>query len=155
MEDQTPETETVKIDLPLPTETDWFLAKLVNTVNKNTDIGISITLNVRGQIVTGFLIGGATYFEEFSTQFADAYGTEEVRESIAEYKDLYTNSDEDSPPPQYIHLRDAQTLEGKNLLPQGGGTLWRGRLSEVSGFSLGQLLLVSPEEAENLQTTSS
>src|SRR3712207_111011 len=53
-----------------PATWDWLLEVLIRLVN-NTErqqvrLGIPVTLNVGGFLVSGFMIGGSEYFEEFS-----------------------------------------------------------------------------------------
>jgi hypothetical protein len=44
------------------------------------------------------------------------------------------------PPPEFIHLVEANLyLGGDNMTPSKGGVLWRGRLAEIDGFTLGKL----------------
>ncbi|MBV9774376.1 MAG: hypothetical protein JO040_10525, partial [Gemmatimonadetes bacterium] len=39
--------------------------------------------------------------------------------------------------PEFIHLADARYVTGNGRVPAQAGMLWRGRLSEVGGFSVG------------------
>lgn len=48
--------------------------------------------------------------------------------------------DPSPPPPTYIHLRNARIFSpGQPAIPGNRGVLWRSRISEISGFSLGSL----------------
>lgn len=40
---------------------------------------------------------------------------------------------------QYVHLKDAKVFNDSSTTPSDEGTLWRGKLSSISGFSLGML----------------
>ena len=127
---------------------DWFLQSLVSIVNKNP-IDFGITLQVAGFLVSGNLIGGAKYFEGFASDFAsflkdDAEAAETVKKVFTEQgSSIYkTEGDEaeDSPPPTFIHLKNARFFNTSgNPIPGNRGVWWRGRISEVSGFILGTL----------------
>lgn len=50
------------------------------------------------------------------------------------------DGDSAPPPPSYIHLRNAKIFTpGQSAIPGNRGMLWRGRISEISGFSIGSL----------------
>lgn len=125
---------------------DFFLQNLVGFAN---DIGIEspVTLHVGGFLVSGIVISGAKYFEEFSkiygAGFADAELGREIAGSLATLKKIYDRSDkpdDPSPPPTYIHLKNCRMFHNSGgPVPNNGSVLWRGRLSCVDGFSLGTL----------------
>ncbi len=134
-------------------ENDWFLQSLVSMVN-TSDLSIGITLFVGGVLVSGQLIGGRHYFEEFGQSFADALTGENddaktaVKNHFAVHSKIYLNEDgtykEDTSAPHYIHLKDARTFHpGGTPIPEGTGVLWRGRVREVSGFTLGALSMIA------------
>lgn len=124
---------------------DWFLQSLVETIN-GSEAELGITLQMGGLLVSGQLISGHRWFEAFAEQIAsgvaDAEGREEVRAAYASYADVYRleGSDlEDSPLPQYIHLRDARYFGSDgNAVPSAAGVLWRGRIASVGSFHLGR-----------------
>jgi hypothetical protein len=130
---------------------DQLLATLVDIVNSLPGVELGVTLYVRGSIVSGLLISGRSYFgllravleesgDDDSKPFVDA-----LAEILNEVANIYPRrpseeSADESPPDlartTYIHLRAATVhVPGPNPgLEQG---LWRGRLSEVSGWSIG------------------
>lgn len=121
---------------------DWFLQKLVNMVNYGK-WSFGITLNVGGFLVSGNLIGGKEYFEGFSDEFAGALkgldGADEVKNVLSKNGDIYT-SGEDMSLPSYVHIKGARFFNTNgNPIPGNRGVWWRGRISEVDGFSLGSL----------------
>ena len=64
----------------------WFLRALVNIVDR-IPITIPITLSVGGMFLTGELVGGKQYFQEFANQFADEFHAPlpaDERESVRE-----------------------------------------------------------------------
>ena len=130
---------------------DWFLQSLVTIVNDEIG-GIPITLSVGGLLVSGEMIGGKTYFEEFARQFKDGFGdvsretAATIEVSFKRLGDIYNPSQEESqgngslPKPHLVHVRDAQIYRsGIDPTPFERSVLWRGRLEAIDGFSLGRL----------------
>jgi hypothetical protein len=126
---------------------DWFLQLLVHIINgKENETGI--TLNVGGMLVTGKMVSGDKYFEGFARDFTSLMKDEEsikqVTDAFHQIGDVYTQNatKENKPLPQYIHLKDTHffNTSGKPI-PSNRGVWWRGRLSEVSGFTLGILAI--------------
>ncbi|MBS1592817.1 MAG: hypothetical protein JST90_00725 [Bacteroidetes bacterium] len=122
---------------------DWFLSLFVNLANK-TGLGFDITIVTQGYLVCGKLISGKQYFEETSAMFKD--NPSEIAETLATSIESYGDKiygeggDKPVPPPSYIHLKEARFFNGQSKpLPANRGVLWRGRLSEVSGFFIGIL----------------
>lgn len=128
--------------IPFAVPHDWFLQSLVGIANDGIEFGV--TLQVSGLLVSGVLTGGKAYFEGFAEDFAsglnDSKDAESVRSSFAQHGEIYEKSDDAPPPPQYIHLKNARFFNtaGKPI-PGNKGVWWRGRISEVAGFTLGSL----------------
>ncbi len=129
-------------------DVDGLLEGLVQLADaKNATIGL--TLHVGGILVTGTLAG----IREFSRHFGAALtptGSGESRTDSGEQfarlvdkaLDTLNSAGDMDWHPRFIHLRDA------TLFVPGGATIskvtlpwWRGRLSEVSAFALGELSL--------------
>lgn len=126
---------------------DWYLQTLVQLCNR-TGLEIGITLNIGGSVISGLLIGGKRYFEDFAKEFSDAWDgpdKEDIRAAFAQHGAIYdkpsaTDQDEQvSPSVQYIHLANARVFTTNQPLPSNRGVLWRGKINAVSGFWLGQL----------------
>jgi len=127
---------------------DWLLQKLVNLCNIS-DSYLSITLNVRGSLISGELIGGEQYFDGFASDLKKGGMSAEFADFFKKFGGIYTKQkeqikdkkdDETAPPPQYIHLKNAQIfLHGRNPIPTNRGVWWRGRLEAIDGFILGTL----------------
>jgi hypothetical protein len=134
--------------MPIQLESDWFLQLLVNMANDGVSIGI--TLNVSGFLVSGILASGSSYFAAFGAELTstmtDAEAAKGIKSDFAKFGDIYKHEDreesEDTQPlqPSFIHLENARffNTSGKPI-PANRGVWWRGRLSEVSGFSVGTL----------------
>lgn len=147
---------------------DWFLDQLVEWANRY-GVEMGITLNAGGMLVSGQTISGRNYFIELAKEFRvgkeegslvhtlgdlieankqiyEKYdltiknqeeGLETGHEAIADGEE---SDDSFPPPPTYIHLRDARIYApGQVPIPGNRGVLWRGRLSEINGYSLGSL----------------
>jgi len=128
---------------------DWFLQLLVGWVNK-LPLDFGITLHVAGFLVSGNLIGGAEYFSGFASEFSGGFAgapelAESFRKAIADLGETYKTDEKameevDRPLPMFIHLKNARYFNtGGNPIPGNRGVWWRGRISEVSGFTLGTL----------------
>lgn len=132
-------------EVPRQGEEDWFLQSLVNMANSSS-METGITLTVGGFQVTGMMISGRRYFEEFGKLFASGLfkeegpDKEELAQSFAKHGDMYAKPEDEQSPPSYIHLRNAKFFGpgGEALaVTNGNGVLWRGRIAEVGGFLLG------------------
>jgi hypothetical protein len=141
---------TVSLVEDVNTRPDDVLRLLVGIVNASKDEGfdwgMGVTLHVSGTIVSGELVSYGTFWEEFRA-FVKGDGSDAVREMFA---DTFTDGilgagaapavddDEAAAPsaPTYIHLRRAAIWGpgGESALAK---TLWRGRLSHVSAWSVG------------------
>lgn len=143
-----PEAEAKEEAAQIP-QRDWFLDTLVDLANR-LGSGMGVTLNIKGTVIHGNLISGKLYFEELAKQvepnppddpnqviIADAF-----RGLISKMgEDVYSfdKEDEDRPPPNFIHLKDARILTGNGLIPSNEGVLWRGRLTSVDGVVFGDM----------------
>jgi hypothetical protein len=129
-------------------EPDYALQALVGIAN-NASVEVGIRLTLPGQIVSGTLISVVQHFELLAKNLLD--GLESDAGNAARYlggsyaalaEDFRDQieaerSQADSPPvsPGYIHLKDAWLYSaGSSPLEIG---LWRGRLSQIVGWSLG------------------
>lgn len=125
---------------------DRFLRALV-AMSEKTHIEIGVTLTVNGLIVTGFIIDQATYFQHLIEGIRKTQADAEIKDLLTDFMDqvnlsLQKSSDEDTLHlPKYIHLRDVKIYpsEGRGM-PTYGETIWRGHLSSIDGFSLGEMI---------------
>ena len=128
---------------------DWFLQELIELA----DLGLQqwITLDIGGSHINGRLISGRQYFEQLaeSTKAATFNGGGALQETLVNlyngHAKIYLADDDEGRPafgeakPSYIHLREARwhSTDGKTL--PGNGTYWRGKVSSVDGYMLGEL----------------
>jgi hypothetical protein len=127
-------------------------------------ISIPITLNVKGTIISGDLIGGREYFEHYTEQvdrqfqdpkLTDSYTGDPKQFHEIHYQHIktleklsemtYGSKDDTTRQPAsevhigYIHLKNAQFIFPNGKVPTSERALWRGKLLSVDGFSLGKL----------------
>lgn len=131
---------------PTPTEPpeDYFLQALVELVNGAADGGLSfgITLQMGGLLVSGTVIAGDKYFEQFGETFAGAFDNgDRVKQAIARFGDRYRDGRAGQAANDagvgYIHLENCRFGDVNAL--SHFAPLWRGRIAEVDGFFLGLL----------------
>lgn len=131
---------------------DWFLQGFIDLANKG--LQFPITLISGGMLVSGIMIGGEEYFRLYGEMMRLAFSGEDTQAAmqqwVATFGERYLSSDEEesdresgrpSYPPQFIHMKNAKYFTpGERPIPgSGDGTLWRGRLSQVTGFNYGSL----------------
>ncbi len=128
--------ENINEPQALTQDKDWFLELLVSVVNKNDNGSLEVTLTVGGFLVTGSLISNKEYFRLLGKEFnAD---NEKGFSGIIDH--LNNQKSESKISVAYIHLKDAFfVIPGPKPIPTNKGVLWRGKLSDVSGFNIGTL----------------
>ncbi|WP_319407329.1 hypothetical protein [uncultured Desulfosarcina sp.] len=121
---------------------DWFLQSIINLVN-DSNLRVGIILCVNGLLVFGDLVGGHKYFKGFINQFVEGRNEningERLRTSIKACEKIHIKDrlDRQEILPCYIHLQNARIFDSNGTLVSGSeGIWWRGRVSEISGFSL-------------------
>jgi hypothetical protein len=123
------------------------IVKLLNAVS-GFGVSIGITLYTASGIVTGNLIGSQTYFKKFGDSFVQAFESKFPDQDWSDMKKLYelkasgtedSSGDEYSAPPQFIHLDGASLLRENGDLLTPSGSLWRGKISSVVGFTMGSM----------------
>ena len=139
-------------------ERDWLLTGLVDSVNR-AGFSFGITLNIAGALVSGWIVSGNEYFHGIADVLEQAGGdvfAEVIREVAVQRFPMFQATFDDSVPDsdpaseselqrtevqpiEYIHLRDARFFYGGNAIPGNQGVWWRGRLSQVIGFTYGLL----------------
>ncbi|MFD7735307.1 hypothetical protein ACFV6F_33605 [Kitasatospora phosalacinea] len=146
-------------------QSDLSLTTLVSIVNETKSTEIAVTLTTKGGIITGNLVSALRWAElnsellaaadissgsEALIHFFDKHAEgatehiaaiERVRDALEDV-DLgnhYQEALREIEEPSYIHLKNAHYVVGSAILPTGEGTPWRGRLSEVIGWTLGEL----------------
>jgi hypothetical protein len=140
---------------------DSFLHALVRLAD--SEIEFAVTLSVGGLLISGTIIRFSEYLKLFGNQISastpelqdevtrtfvaladKAQDAEREREREKEIWQSVGKHPEDDFTPRYIHLKDAKFfLAADNGIPTQGGTLWRGKIVSVDGFSLGLISATS------------
>lgn len=132
----------------LAQQPDWLLQRIVDYANQ-LGMEAGVTLQAGGLLVTGRIISGPKYLEKIAEGFRDGLARNEGFEEAAEqfkklflsFKQIYAKPEDGSlvAPPTFIHLENARFLiPGKTLPADGDGVLWRGRISEITGFTFSE-----------------
>ena len=121
---------------------DWQLEYLVDMANFGFCPGI--TLTTAAGLITGILIPGEEYFDRFAVMYSHGM-TDEYKAAFAgvvdDWKQPYRDARDSGVIGQtsHIHLKDAKLFSPGGIIP-GQGMLWRGRIDQVIGFTLGSLV---------------
>lgn len=136
---------------------DDYLRGLVHAINISTDVEEpeqAITLCVKGVIVTGTIIPEYQWFAEVGQMLGsslepallemsaelreDRDNLRKARDALAELPEEFRSAIDSTEMTAYIHLKEARIVSGSSFVHKDG-TYWRGRLDEVSGWSVGVL----------------
>lgn len=148
------EQESKMLELPEPisdnVDRDWLLQHMVTHANQVHDFRQPITLWVGGGMISGVLVSGTKFFDEYIAEFVKPLTPEAAESSERVLRNLGKNYYEPDPDPSavntvFIHLLDAKLWTPSGAIPSGSrpGVIWRGRLSQVTGYSLGQIVAAS------------
>ena len=134
----------------METYTDYHLILLVSLTN-SADLEMGITLTVPGGIVTGNLISFSSWCKKqahlvtpFHSLGFSAYSdflnnaAKELEQERADKYAIEAIKKEDDP--LFINLSEARFLTSEGPLLSNPESLWRGKLSDVSGWMLGKLM---------------
>ena len=150
-----PEAEEVKksdaqADINLRTNPDPILRDLVCTV-RGTNAEVGITLMVGGILVSGLIVSLHLYLEHLRTEIEKVCQDKGVVGLIQKKCDegkqlLLSPISEESPPPPVLSicLKDARFFHPGKDKESTEGVWWRGRISEIDGFSLGRMDEAAP-----------
>lgn len=134
---------------PLPDEALSIIVGMVNDATVRVESCYEFALTVSGVLISGELIPAWQWHEDLAEQHRsqtdpsaleqlfDAY-TARARSQATENSAVADLTD-DEPAPNFIHLRGAQIFVSTRAIPTTTGMHWRGRLSEVSGWSIGRV----------------
>jgi hypothetical protein len=123
---------------PVP---DLQLQMLVRLIGQDAQAALPITLTVSGAFLHGDLISHEAWTTEWARSLHGMDGAgAQLLERFPQQVDEVVEDRQGGPGPQrlpqWIHLRDATGVtggDGSAVMP-----LWRGRLTDVSGWSLGK-----------------
>jgi len=132
---------------------DWILRFMLELLNRSDGNQIPITLTVGGTLITGMMIGVKDYYCLLGSQmrnmmagtvgetletFYRSIGDKSQQQAKEEPQDEAQLFREKSGP-NFVHLKNAQIATPQGLVPTDSTMLWRGRVSQVQGFSLGRV----------------
>lgn len=122
---------------------DWLLQHLVTLVNDIGEFSQPITLWTNAGIISGDLISAKSYAELYSEKFLGRFPPDSAEAPAKMLSWLFGGYFSDEPPKAnstaFIHLREAKLFLPNGVVPASQGVLWRGRISQVTGFNLGVL----------------
>lgn len=115
----------------------------------NDGVETGVTLMVGGLLITGFLVSGRRYFNEYlvssisMTPDPDGSGAAAMKLFYESFGAVYSEerlADENRLPPSFVHLWKATIMHPSgSSIPTEGTMWWRGRISEVQGFIMGTM----------------
>ncbi|WP_156509803.1 hypothetical protein, partial [Rhodococcoides corynebacterioides] len=115
------------------------LAKLVILLNRSPEGEAGITFTVQGNVVSGHLVSGLRYFKHVRDKLS-ASGFEWLYdEQIEHYQSVATDElhfERELVRTKFVHLLNVTIYEGTQQIRLDA---WRGRLDQVTGWSLGML----------------
>ena len=113
---------------------DWMLRALAQTT------GMPIILTTAAGLIAGEILGEAEYLDLLQNAVADGWGG--PAESM---RTMFTPAIEhiERLPKDHIHLRNAKLYTSTGVLEVGVNGLWRGRLEQVIGHSIGRVTVHS------------
>lgn len=118
-------------------DSDWFLSTLVELAYKDS-ITIPITLFVQGVVVKGNLSNEHRYFIDIKNKIKKAVYGEPTDESTIKFLNLFKEGKKPINR-EFIYLSSAEIQFGEYTTKTTDWGVWRGRLSHVDGFLLGEL----------------
>lgn len=125
--------------IPCPTG-DLVLRTLATVADDDEKNEFSLTLAVNGVLVAGQLIGRKRWFREVveDDAFAAITGvTKALNKMVLEDDEKFGQRNIDDY--HYVHLSNARYIDPSGLIPTEQGMYWRGRISEISGWSWGSM----------------
>lgn len=91
--------------------------------------GPAVTLFVSGAMISGRIIPARKFFAAaHMEELYDKLRAEDEGQDLSKAMDR-----------RFVHLIDPKIFRGRELPVELDGTVWRGRISEISGFTFGQL----------------
>jgi hypothetical protein len=126
---------------------DWLFGSLIRVSHDVPDFGLSVTVSIPGAVLTGTLIGPQEFFEQYGKLWKQGFLNRGDAAAGAKIEEVWgrlgMNPNPDDPSSQhsydYFHMKNVRVLVAGLAKPGPTGMLWRGRVSLVSGFAVGEL----------------
>lgn len=139
-----------------PVAIDPNLSLLVQIVDA-TDIEVAITLSVSGGVISGLLVSMPSWLKKQTDLLRESELLAPLVELVERFKkdestirigrEIESASPDvfaDEPTlPRFIHLSHACYIQGVQIFPASRDLHWRGRLTEISGWSFGSFDVLS------------
>ncbi|UTV87502.1 hypothetical protein KDX00_03080 [Cobetia amphilecti] len=126
---------------------DLLLSGLIAMAESGATVGV--TLYVNGSVITGELVSQKNYVKEIvrslrsSMEHAFQENSGTILDALNTVGDMPNGSPKEEGEAvefEFVHLSRAQCIQGGNWVPSNG-IPWRGKLSAVDGFMVGQMSL--------------
>jgi hypothetical protein len=120
-------------------------------INPSENGEIPLTLNVRGTIVSGLMIGMKPYYEQIGKIFVDAINSSSRKHASVAKEEFKMVFEKIKEPPNskeleeaeyeynHIFMRNTKIYNGGQVIPSTGTTYWIGKIESVDGFFLGMI----------------
>jgi hypothetical protein len=137
---------------PRISERDEYLADIIRRINGLDEPmkgGLAIIITVNGTVIAGEVVPGWQWFGEVADQYRDVAeeaGLELTEEESIGLGALFgqwrerSRAEGDVEQTKHIHLRDARLVVPWQSPFPSKGRFWRGRLSEINGWTIGRPL---------------
>ncbi len=99
-------------------------------------------MTVGGLLISGVAIGRDRWLREAAQFMDDNGGSGAVPTAfLTAFEEAGSGAPADPSQYGFLHLKDARTIAASGVVPSPNSTgmYWRGRISEITGFSFGQL----------------
>ncbi len=129
--------------------TDDAVLQMLLTLADEDGFEVGITVNIKGAIVSGILIGPSTYYDgvlKSVDEIEDRTMSNILTKKFGDLRDAYKKSKEETKDKKddsdttatFIHLKDATYIGADGpgqLMPKGPTTWWRGRIESIDAIS--------------------
>ncbi|MBI6135099.1 hypothetical protein JEP93_18060 [Serratia marcescens] len=117
---------------------DAFLDDYAAWANKGINQGITISVN--GIIYTGVIIGSYAWCDKMISSIASSGNSDEAKEAMTAYykgmrDDYFSDVEKANLNINFIHMDNVRIVSGNSI--GALSTLWRFKIEEIDGFSLG------------------
>ncbi|WP_328291331.1 hypothetical protein OG218_00940 [Kineococcus sp. NBC_00420] len=128
-----------EVPMPTPVEADAILQFIVSLANDVDGFEMGVTLFTPSGPVSGILTGIDKWFDAWEQMVKEGSTghsfVEGLNKTLAERRSELPPQTQDTI--RYVHLTGAHFISGGQMVPVSGqpGLLWRGQLTDVSGWS--------------------
>lgn len=114
--------------------------QLLVSICTNYENEIHVTLTVGGIIISGSISSGAKYMKHLGDSLSGGDSESPLSKVYERQSQSFNEEQIEIGKFHYIHLKDAKffATNGKSI-PSSDGVWWRGKISDVQGFSLGKI----------------